>query len=175
MDYGHSVLVLKKRDIKFKMKVNFLLKTFCLLSLGFVLHLTANAGESNHNSVPFPDPPKAKENFSTEQACVEPIEVIRRNHGHFLKHHRDDTMHHGIRTPQHSLVACINCHVVPNSAGHYPTLEGTDHFCRNCHAYAAVTIDCFQCHASQPEKAQTVSTMNTLKLDTLGTPNTLSE
>ena len=25
------------------------------------------------------------------------------------------------------------------------------HFCRSCHSYASVSIDCFECHASKPE------------------------
>ena len=31
------------------------------------------------------------------------------------------------------------------------TVAEPEHFCRSCHDYAAVTIDCFQCHASRPE------------------------
>ena len=26
------------------------------------------------------------------------------------------------------------------------------HFCRTCHIYAAVSVDCFECHASRPEE-----------------------
>jgi hypothetical protein len=27
---------------------------------------------------------------------------------------------------------------------------GKDHFCQSCHNYAAVKIDCFECHSSKP-------------------------
>jgi len=138
------------------MRVRFLrLSTLGKLCIGLLLSLAVSAdsiNESNLNSgVPIPNPPKAKENFSAEQPCVEPIDIIRRKHGIFLKHSRDDIVHHGMRTTQHSLVTCINCHVVPNAEGNYPSIkEGSKHFCRSCHTYAAVTIDCFQCHASKP-------------------------
>ena len=26
------------------------------------------------------------------------------------------------------------------------------HFCRTCHSYAAVRVDCFECHASRPDE-----------------------
>lgn len=138
------------------MRVRFLrLSMLGKLCIGLLLSLAVSADsvdESNlSGGVPIPNPPKAKENFSAEQACVEPIDIIRRKHGLFLKHSRDDTVHHGMRTIQHSLVTCINCHVFPDAKGNYPSIkEGSKHFCRSCHTYAAVTIDCFQCHASKP-------------------------
>ncbi|MDY6992546.1 MAG: hypothetical protein SVR94_08085, partial [Pseudomonadota bacterium] len=95
--------------------------------------------------VPAPNPPPAKASFSQTQECVEPIDVIRRFHGDFLKHQRDDTMYQGIRTRKHSLVKCIDCHVHSET-----NINTSEHFCNSCHSYAAVTIDCFQCHASQP-------------------------
>lgn len=120
------------------------------LCIGLMLSLGASADEPV-DSVFAPNLPKAKENFSSQQKCVEPISIIRSNHGQFLKHHRDDTMYRGVRTKTYSLVACINCHVTKNTQGNYPSIkEGSEHFCRSCHTYTAVTIDCFQCHASQP-------------------------
>jgi hypothetical protein len=118
----------------------------------WLLSLTASADDGKKNSIPYPTPPKAKTSVSATQACVEPLEVMRRAHGQFLKHHRKEAVHEGIRTKQHSLVGCIDCHVTPNAAGQYPTQEGNEHFCRSCHSYAAVTVDCFQCHASKPDQ-----------------------
>ncbi len=92
-----------------------------------------------------PGLPKAKEKADPDTQCVEPVEVMRRRHMEFLLHHRDEAMHKGIRTPQHSLVECIECHVEPGT-----DIHGKEHFCSTCHEYAAVRIDCFQCHASQP-------------------------
>lgn len=113
------------------------------------LTLVVNADEGK---VPYPLVPKAKAPVSATQSCVEPIEVMRRAHGQFLKHHRKEAVHEGNRSKQHSLVECISCHVTPNAAGQYPTLDGKDHFCRSCHSYAAVMVDCFQCHASKPDE-----------------------
>lgn len=96
--------------------------------------------------------PKAKAEAGAEQ-CVEPIDVMRREHMMMIKHQRDATMHQGIRTTKHSLVECINCHVTPDADGNYPSIKSEKHFCSSCHAYAAINIDCFQCHASKPEVA----------------------
>jgi len=134
--------------MKVRLKKSTLIK-FC--SGLFLLSLAASAAtESTNAGIPIPNPPQAKQKVSDTQSCVEPIEEIRRDHGHMLKHHRDETMHKGIRTKKHSLVECINCHVTPNEQGIYPSISSSEHFCRSCHTYAAVSIDCFQCHASQP-------------------------
>lgn len=92
--------------------------------------------------------PKAKREANPETKCVEPVEIMRRQHMQFLLHQRNKTMHEGIRTPQHSLVECLDCHVQPGS-----DIHSKEHFCTACHAYAAVRIDCFECHSSQPEPA----------------------
>lgn len=131
------------------------------------LNLTASADEGK---IPYPVLPKAKAPVSATQTCVEPIEVMRRSHGQFLKHHRKEAVHEGNRSKQHSLVECINCHVTPNAAGQYPTLDGKDHFCRSCHSYAAVTIDCFQCHASKPDEPSLKPQLPTV--NETGTPAT---
>ncbi len=84
-------------------------------------------------------------------SCVEDTDFMRRNHMDLLQHQRDETVRDGIRTQQYSLKECIDCHVV-NGADAVPvTVSSPDHFCRSCHDYAAVKIDCFQCHASRPE------------------------
>ncbi|MDQ7016863.1 MAG: Hdr-like menaquinol oxidoreductase cytochrome c subunit [Gammaproteobacteria bacterium] len=87
------------------------------------------------------------------EQCVEPTADMRKNHMEYLLHQRDKTMHQGIRSKQHSLKECINCHVQANKAGDYPSVHGTNseqHFCDSCHSYAAVKIDCFDCHADRP-------------------------
>ena len=81
------------------------------------------------------------------EQCVEPTPEMRKNHMNYILHQRDKTMYDGIRTKQHSLKECINCHVPENNKLVY----GDDkHFCSSCHNYAAVSIDCFQCHADTP-------------------------
>jgi len=87
--------------------------------------------------------------FSDTQGCVEPTEEMRRNHMEYILHQRDATVHQGIRTTQYSLEECINCHV--SEAADAPRVSSDQHFCNSCHSYAAVNIDCFECHADRPE------------------------
>ena len=87
------------------------------------------------------------------EACVEPLPVIRRDHMKFLMHQRDDTVHRGIRGARHSLVGCIDCHAAKDDAGQWVRIDAPGQFCESCHAYAAVTIDCFGCHAALPAVA----------------------
>ena len=79
--------------------------------------------------------------------CVEDTQFMLRNHMDLLKHHRDRTVHEGVRTTQHSLANCVACHATA------PTGRVTgskDAFCESCHRYAAVKLDCFECHADRP-------------------------
>ena len=79
--------------------------------------------------------------------CVEEPAFMRRNHMKLLIHQRDDTLRGGIRTGKYSLKACIACHAsqISQSVNAEPT-----NFCQSCHNYAAVKIDCFECHANTP-------------------------
>jgi hypothetical protein len=79
--------------------------------------------------------------------CVEDPEFMRRNHMELLKHQRDDTLRGGIRTGKYSLKACIACHASQTTSS--VTVANTN-FCQSCHNYAAVKIDCFECHANKP-------------------------
>jgi hypothetical protein len=92
--------------------------------------------------------PEAQRRVSETQGCVEPTEDMRRNHMKYLLHQRDETMHEGIRTKQFSLEECIDCHV--SSAPDAPRVSSEKHFCNSCHTYAAVNVDCFECHADRP-------------------------
>ena len=83
--------------------------------------------------------------------CVEPNDVMRRDHFRFLMHQRDDTVHLGVRTQKYSLTGCIECHAVQGDDGQYVPINAEGQFCQSCHAYAAVKIDCFTCHASVPD------------------------
>ena len=82
--------------------------------------------------------------------CVEDTDFMRKNHMEILLHQRDETMYKGVRTKKHSLKECFTCHVVKDTAGKPVTVSNPKHFCRECHDYAAVSIDCFQCHTSTP-------------------------
>ncbi len=92
------------------------------------------------------------------EKCVADTDWMRRNHMTVLNHQRDETVHDGIRTKRFSLKGCIECHAVKVADGKPVTVASEKHFCRTCHDYAAVRVDCFECHASRPEtKAATTS------------------
>lgn len=78
-------------------------------------------------------------------------EVMRRQHMEMMKHDRDLTMYDGKRPVEASLAACFDCHAVKDEAGTPVTYADDRHFCRVCHDYAAVKVDCFMCHRSTPE------------------------
>jgi hypothetical protein len=109
---------------------------------------TAAAGEPDW----VPKPPRGR-----GEKCVADTTWMRRNHMTALMHHRDETVHEGIRTKRFDLTGCIDCHAVKGADGKPVTFASPKHFCRICHDYAAVQIDCFECHASRPE-AKTAST-----------------
>ena len=85
------------------------------------------------------------------EACVADTDFMRRNHMDLLKHQRDETMQDGVRGNPYSLRECLGCHVVTDEKAVPVTASDPQHFCRSCHDYAAVSIDCFGCHASRPE------------------------
>ena len=122
------------------------------------------------SSAPLAAPPLPEIAQGKGEECVEPTDDMRRNHMNYILHQRDETVHKGIRTKQHSFVECINCHVLPLADGRFPSSEESEHFCTSCHAYAAVKIDCFQCHADHPmneaEKTDTASIRNDAPLTT---------
>jgi len=112
------------------------------LLLALLIALAGAVPASADGGVPMPKPAKA---FAGEK-CVEPVEVMRRFHMSFLEHQRDDTVHGGIRGAKHSLKGCVDCHAVKSpdvAGGKVRTLKP---FCKECHDYAAVSIDCFGCH-----------------------------
>jgi hypothetical protein len=90
-------------------------------------------------------PPPAKGDM-----CVEPTDVIRRQHMQFLMHQRDDTVHGGIRGAKHSLTGCIDCHAQSDAQGAAIPVNAEGQFCETCHSFAGVGMDCFECHATVP-------------------------
>ncbi len=128
---------------------------------------TGFAMQSQAGGSILPEIPEAQARFSEDQGCVEPTAEMRRNHMQYILHQRDETVHEGIRTNQYSLNECINCHV--SDAEDAPRVSSEEHFCNSCHSYAAVSIDCFQCHADRPAK-----TTNIHLPSTGGTPEQLA-
>jgi hypothetical protein len=101
-------------------------------------------GEASRTGKPQLDKPVKGEK------CVAPTDDMRRNHMNYLKQHRNEALREGIRTTQYSLKGCIECHASSKNN----SVVGTDNnFCQGCHTYAAVKLDCFECHASKPSSA----------------------
>ena len=95
--------------------------------------------------------------------CVEPLEVMRRNHMDFLNHERDLTVRGGIRGRKHSLTGCIACHAQragggdrdgrgdrDRNQGAFIRIDAPGQFCHACHEFTGVKMDCFECHAAVP-------------------------
>ncbi len=147
-----------------QLKVNFSFDSFLQKSLhklplavaGLALiasFSTVNANEVEQDElgpkITFPD-------FG-DKKCVLPEAEMRRRHPDLLKHDRIKTLREGIRAKADgepldgSLKQCINCHAVKDESDKYVRIDNDQHFCVSCHKYAAVTIDCFQCHRDIPE------------------------
>ena len=115
-----------------------------LILIGLFMVMVSATSIADGSKVP---PPKGEQ-------CVEDPTWMRTNHFETVLHQRDETVIRGIRTTKHSLKNCIDCHVTPNAEGEYARYSNSEeHFCASCHTFAAVTIDCFQCHADRPEAA----------------------
>jgi len=86
--------------------------------------------------------PKPAVTIANPGQCIAPVDEMRRNHMDMLKHQRDRTLRQGIRGEKASLNACIECHAGKSTG----SVLGKDGFCESCHAYAAVKLDCWDCH-----------------------------
>jgi hypothetical protein len=117
-------------------------------ALGAVLVLGGLAVVHAADSTPAGRVPGPTIKIEKGEKCVEPTAEMRRNHMEMILHQRDRTMHDGIRSVKHSLKNCIDCHANPKTN----SVLGKDGFCESCHAYAAVSMDCFECHTPSPRK-----------------------
>ena len=97
-----------------------------------------------------PEIPKGK-----GENCVRDTDFMRTNHMELLLHQRDLTMYQGKRPEQERIGACISCHAVADDHGKPVSIKSEKHFCRTCHDYTAVRVDCFECHSSVPEDNKT--------------------
>jgi hypothetical protein len=99
---------------------------------------SADTGSRQAQRVPLP-----MVKIEQGEACVAPVTEMRRNHMKMLFHQRDRTVHEGIRTTRFSLKNCVECHASRRTG----SVLGEEGFCSSCHAYASVSIDCFECHS----------------------------
>jgi hypothetical protein len=122
-----------------------------------VLMLALSAGISTAHAESDGLGPKITIQASSGKSCVLPPAQIRREHPDLLKHDRIATMREGVRAKENgsmldgSLKQCINCHAIKDDNNKFVRIDNEQHFCSSCHKYAAVTIDCFQCHRDIPE------------------------
>ena len=116
--------------------------------IAIVLLMILSFSAASVADVTLPSYPKGK-----GKSCVEPTDVMRRDHFEYLMHHRQISVHLGVRTKKHSLVGCVDCHASQADDGTYISVNEPGQFCRSCHLYTAVKIDCFSCHAAVPDAA----------------------
>jgi hypothetical protein len=112
------------------------------LAAGLFATLLAIAGSADTGPRPATRVPLPVVHIEQGEACVAPVEEMRRNHMKMLLHQRDRTVHEGIRTTRFSLKNCVECHASRKTG----SVLGEEGFCSSCHAYASVKIDCFECH-----------------------------
>ncbi len=116
-----------------------------LLGAGMLVAAARVAAQGRQTAATSVQPPVIEQ--ASGGQCVEEPALMRRTHMELLRHQRDDTVRGGIRGARHSLKQCIGCHA---SATTGSVAAAPTNFCVSCHSYAAVRIDCFECHASKP-------------------------
>ena len=122
---------------------------FTLAALVAAAALLASAlADETAGRTPMPTIPKGR-----GEHCVRDNAFMRRYHMTMLMKQRDDTVHEGIRGGDFSIRRCVNCHVVNGPDGQPVGYDNPKHFCRSCHDYESVSIDCFECHVSKPDSA----------------------
>ena len=117
-----------------------------VLILSCVAALSAHASEQSGRT---PQPVIEKARAGSQ--CIAAPDVMRRTHMTLLQHQRDDTVHGGIRGAKASLRGCIDCHA---GAQTHSVVKASGDFCVSCHSYAAVKIDCFECHSGSKAAAR---------------------
>jgi [DsrC]-trisulfide reductase subunit J len=118
-----------------------------VIILGALLCLANIAAAGELVSIAGPTGPKL--DIGKGGHCVEDPKFMRVNHMKLIVHQRDETMRKGIRGSKYELTNCVNCHA---SSKNNSVLGSSENFCQGCHEYAAVRIDCFECHSSKPRK-----------------------
>lgn len=116
-----------------------------VLSFVTLLCTVGLAGAEGRTSL-WPELPVA-----TGEPHPEGNEFWRKRHMDLMKHDRDKTLREGERDIQASLKECFDCHLAKDDHGDPVTYEDERHFCRTCHDFVAVKVDCFTCHRSTPD------------------------
>jgi hypothetical protein len=119
-----------------------------LLSVGLAVALCAPAAQAAGDAYVVPGSRAA-----TLEHCVAPTPFMRLKHMKLILHQRDTMVHTGVRSTKDSIEDCVACHVSYTAEHKAVPINGDGQFCDSCHEYAAVRIDCFECHASVPVPA----------------------
>lgn len=93
--------------------------------------------------------PKPEVVIANPGQCIADKDTMRRGHMDMLRHQRDITMRQGVRGAKASLQGCIDCHASKTNGS---VLGSDQNFCQSCHSYAAVKVDCFDCHQATPSR-----------------------
>ena len=115
---------------------------FVVLAVMLAVMAGPERAMAEESGVPLPTLSKAVKG----DQCVEPADVMRRNHMNFLTHQRDETLREGIRGKKYSLKQCTECHATADPEIENGSVRTLQPFCGECHQYAAVKLDCFACH-----------------------------
>jgi len=119
----------------------------CLLAIGIATAGFAPAAATDFAKADYVTPGSKAAGLEN---CVRETGFMRRNHMELIEHQRDVTVHQGIRNTTDSLAGCIDCHVGYDQQRQPMPVYAEGQFCRNCHEFTAVHLDCFGCHAGVP-------------------------
>ncbi len=117
------------------------MKAVALVPLAFLFALTP--------ALAIAATPKPAIKIENPGECIAPTAKMRTDHKSMLSHARDRTLRQGIRGEKASLNGCIECHASKTTG----SVLGKEGFCQTCHDYAAVKVDCWQCHQPKVSRA----------------------
>jgi hypothetical protein len=132
-----------------------------------MMFLPTPAAAQEAGGVPAPSITKGK-----GDKCVADTDYMRRYHMKELTHQRDKTMQQGVRTKKFSLKECVACHATTDDDGQPVSINAPGEFCASCHEYAAVKVDCFQCHATKPEEGKQARRLTLFPMTAAAEPET---
>lgn len=118
----------------------------CLLAIGIAAVGIAPAAATDFAKTDYVTPGSKAAGL---ESCVRETAFMRRNHMELIEHQRDATVHQGIRNTTDSLAGCVDCHVKYEQQQPMP-IDASGQFCNACHEFAAVHLNCFDCHSGVP-------------------------
>ena len=135
--------------------------------ISFLIFLLSVSIQNIHSHDGNPHVIQGKSKADSQEACVEPTDLMRKEHYMFLLHQRDETVVDGVRTKKHSFANCIDCHVSYDEQGKAIPINAEGQFCQECHVKTATNITCFSCHAAEPRFPQHSSAASKLDLNNI--------